>query len=102
MKWEVTLRDPTEGIIIEAHTFSEQDGWFEFRDDLAIVHMLPAHRVQSMKRVSPEARPLLRVSSTRYVLPEPGGEKVPNPESTEGGGRVSALKRQEGAPVLLG
>ena len=24
------------------------------------------------------------------------------PESTEGGGRVSALKRQEGAPVLLG
>ena len=25
-----------------------------------------------------------------------------NPESTEGGGRVSALKRQEGAPVLLG
>ena len=27
---------------------------------------------------------------------------VPYPESTEGGGRVSALKRQEGAPVLLG
>ena len=26
----------------------------------------------------------------------------PKPESTEGGGRVSALKRQEGAPVLLG
>ena len=24
------------------------------------------------------------------------------PESTEGGGRVSALKRREGAPVLLG
>ena len=27
---------------------------------------------------------------------------MPKPESTEGGGRVSALKRQEGAPVLLG
>ena len=27
---------------------------------------------------------------------------LPYPESTEGGGRVSALKRQEGAPVLLG
>ena len=26
----------------------------------------------------------------------------PNPESTEGGRRVSVLKRQEGAPVLLG
>ena len=25
-----------------------------------------------------------------------------NPESTEGGRRVSVLKRQEGAPVLLG
>ena len=28
--------------------------------------------------------------------------REPNPESTEGGRRVSALKRQEGAPVLLG
>ena len=27
---------------------------------------------------------------------------ISKPESTEGGGRVSALKRQEGAPVLLG
>ena len=26
----------------------------------------------------------------------------PKPESTEGGRRVSVLKRQEGAPVLLG
>ena len=29
-------------------------------------------------------------------------EQALKPESTEGGGRVSALKRQEGAPVLLG
>ena len=28
--------------------------------------------------------------------------KVVKPESTEGGRRVSVLKRQEGAPVLLG
>ena len=27
---------------------------------------------------------------------------IPNPESTEGGRRVSVLRRQEGAPVLLG
>ena len=27
---------------------------------------------------------------------------LPYPESTEGGRRVSVLKRQEGAPVLLG
>ena len=27
---------------------------------------------------------------------------LPKPESTEGGRRVSVLKRQEGAPVLLG
>ena len=40
-----------------------------------------------------------------YLCPE--GQRLPfrgirKPESTEGGGRVSALKRQEGAPVLLG
>ena len=29
-------------------------------------------------------------------------KSMPKPESTEGGGRVSVLKRQEGAPVLLG
>ena len=29
-------------------------------------------------------------------------QPMPNPESTEGGRRVSVLKRQEGAPVLLG
>ena len=29
-------------------------------------------------------------------------ESMPKPESTEGGRRVSVLKRQEGAPVLLG
>ena len=28
--------------------------------------------------------------------------QLPKPESTEGGRRVSVLKRQEGAPVLLG
>ena len=30
------------------------------------------------------------------------GATEPKPESTEGGRRVSVLKRQEGAPVLLG
>ena len=30
------------------------------------------------------------------------GDEPPKPESTEGGRRVSVLKRQEGAPVLLG
>ena len=32
----------------------------------------------------------------------PQPKRKPNPESTEGGRRVSVLKRQEGAPVLLG
>ena len=30
------------------------------------------------------------------------GVRIPKPESTEGGRRVSVLKRQEGAPVNLG
>ena len=34
--------------------------------------------------------------------PAPVFTLLPNPESTEGGRRVSVLKRQEGAPVLLG
>ena len=33
-------------------------------------------------------------------LPDP--QIAPKPESTEGGRRVSVLRRQEGAPVLLG
>ena len=35
-------------------------------------------------------------------LPVPVRAHFPNPESTEGGRRVSDAKRQEGAPVLLG
>ncbi len=31
-----------------------------------------------------------------------GDTLIAKPESTEGGRRVSVLKRQEGAPVLLG
>ena len=43
------------------------------------------------------------VASKDFLVLQPQiwAEKV-KPESTEGGGRVSALKRQEGAPVLLG
>ena len=37
-------------------------------------------------------------SETQQVQPA----SLPNPESTEGGRRVSVLKRQEGAPVNLG
>ena len=35
-------------------------------------------------------------------IQESGSLRTSNPESTEGGRRVSVLKRQEGAPVLLG
>ena len=34
--------------------------------------------------------------------PRPPRPRSLKPESTEGGRRVSVLKRQEGAPVLLG
>ena len=37
----------------------------------------------------------------RHLLKRPVG-RPPKPESTEGGRRVSVLRRQEGAPVLLG
>ena len=37
----------------------------------------------------------------QYLLKRPVG-RPPKPESTEGGRRVSVLRRQEGAPVLLG
>ena len=40
-----------------------------------------------------------RDSEGLYLVMTPPGTK---PESTEGGRRVSVLKRQEGAPVLLG
>ena len=50
-----------------------------------------------------------RVWGNEFVTDYSGTRKVavffpqlPKPESTEGGGRVSALKRREGAPVLLG
>ena len=36
------------------------------------------------------------------AIPEDAWTPIPYPESTEGGRRVSVLRRQEGAPVLLG
>ena len=47
-----------------------------------------------IKRYSPPATPCDRLMQ--------GDTITAKPESTEGGGRVSALKRREGAPVLLG
>ncbi len=39
---------------------------------------------------------------TREKLDKEDSEYLLKPESTEGGRRVSVLRRQEGAPVLLG
>ena len=37
-----------------------------------------------------------------HMIVDTADVRSPKPESTEGGRRVSVLKRQEGAPVLLG
>ena len=47
----------------------------------------------------------LGIAANPRVLPGDAGlvqDDVVKPESTEGGRRVSVLRRQEGAPVLLG
>ena len=56
--------------------------------------------VNALRRLlsDPEGREAMGARAREYVLAEADSK----PESTEGGGRVSALKRQEGAPVLLG
>ena len=57
--------------------------------------------VRPIRRLRPSAETLIwPITAALLVvgslLPEP------NPESTEGGGWVSVLKRQEGAPLNLG
>ena len=68
---------------------------------IRFIHTREAHT----RDVSPSSR-LPSSSPTQGAYPltrQSGGPNgKDNPESTEGGGRVSALKRQEGAPVLLG
>ena len=60
---------------------------------LALKSMAIINTITHMPMVV-QGRPALRRANA-------SGDKL-KPESTEGGGRVSALKRQEGAPVLLG
>ena len=43
-----------------------------------------------------------RIDASPEEIAEVVLQAKPKPESTEGGRRVSVLKRQEGAPVLLG
>ncbi len=71
----------------------------------------PATKYQVSQRLFPEVLPPLEYEPTDLVrrVHDKGrlqlfGRifKVPKPESTEGGRRVSVLRRQEGAPVLLG
>ena len=46
---------------------------------------------------------LADLGASVILVERPGsGHPLPKPESTEGGHRVSVLKWQEGAPVLLG
>ena len=57
--------------------------------------------ITHMHRLDDVGEPLQTFLSRVGILEEKLGP-ILYPESTEGGGRVSALKRQEGAPVLLG
>ena len=52
----------------------------------------------------PRSRPVLEGVKGRMdeLIEEWEGRTTSKPESTEGGRRVSVLKRQEGAPVNLG
>ncbi len=54
-------------------------------------------------RLYPDSRPETEGDEYRHTYEEDADlERESKPESTEGGRRVSVLKRQEGAPVLLG
>ena len=96
----------------------EDDAWFSQYFQVAgaikdLFHLSPSDHTfvmnaiglgldEALKTREPARITVLVPEVPRGIAMELAAEITPKPESTEGGRRVSVLKRQEGAPVNLG
>ena len=76
-------------------------------DEAGVIDQVRAGRPNAFGEIveqyqAPIFRHLLRMTGDYEVASDLAQDTFLKPESTEGGRRVSVLRRQEGAPVLLG